>query len=69
MSVGPTGHILHKTTLLRLEDVAALPNTLRQKLGGSQNEEQRNILQMKEQNKTPERQLNKRDGNKQATSL
>ena len=36
---GPTGHLLHKVTLTRLGDTAALTNTQKQTQRGSQNEE------------------------------
>ena len=38
---------------------AALPNTQKQTQGGCQNEETKNMAQMKEQNKTPDKELNK----------
>ena len=46
--------------LLRQGVKAALPNnTQKQAQGGHQNEEQRNMAQMKEQKKSPEKELNK----------
>lgn len=52
--LGPKGHLLHKATWPRLGDIAELPNTLKQTQRGSQNEE-KNMSQMKEQEKTPEK--------------
>ena len=54
--LGPKRHLLHKATLPRLGGIAALPNTYKQTQTGSQNEK-RSMSNMKEQNKTLEKEL------------
>ena len=59
MPLDPTGHLLHEARLPRQGVKAALPNTQKQTQGGCQNEETKNTAQIKEQIKTPEKELNK----------
>ena len=56
--LGSTGHLLHKAILTKLGDIAALPNTYAQTCGGSPNGTKRNMSQIKEQEKSPEKELN-----------
>ena len=55
------GHPLHIATLPNLRDRRALPNTSKQRPGGTQNEKMKGKKksQIKEQKKTPENELNK----------
>ena len=52
----PTEYLLHKAALSSSEDTAALPTSQKQTLGSCQVRRQRNI---KEQNKTPGKEVNK----------
>ena len=54
----PTGHLLHEVTLPSHRVKVALPNTQKQTQGGCQNEETKKHGPMKEQVKTPEKELN-----------
>ena len=54
MPLGPIGHLLHKATPLRPGDIHRNKHSKAAKMG-----RQRNMSQMKEQNKTPEKELNK----------
>ena len=53
---GPTAHLLHKVTLRRLGDIAALPHTYKHREIATMRR-QRNMSQMKEQKKAPEKEL------------
>lgn len=57
--LGPTGHLLPKATLPRLGDVTALPNMQKQTQRDSQNGENRNVCQMKGQEKENSRKRTK----------
>ena len=62
--LGPTGHLLYKTTLPRLGNIADLPNIINKHREAAKMMRQRNMSQMKEQNRTSEKELNKMDANK-----
>ena len=55
----PTGYLLHKGTPPRLGDVATQSNTQKQTMEANKMRRQRNMFQMEEQNKTPEKEQNK----------
>ena len=57
--LGPTEHLLQKATLPRLGGEAALSNMQKQYREGGKMRRQRNMPQMKEQNKTLEKEQNK----------
>ena len=63
MSLSPTGHLLHKATPPRLGDISDQPNTQKPIQRGSQTGRQRNMPQIKEQKKSPEKELNKMETN------
>ena len=56
--VNLTGHLLHTATLPRLGEVAAVANTQKQTQGTNMRR-QKKMSQVKEQNKTPEKEINK----------
>ena len=58
-SLSPIGCQLPKAIQLRLGDTADLPNTEKQTQSGSQNGETKNMSQMKDPEKSPEKELNK----------
>ena len=59
--LGCTGHVLHKATHSSLGGIAALPNIHIQHREAAKMRRQRNMSQMKEQNRTPEKELNNID--------
>ena len=60
----PTEHLLHTGTLPRQRDIAALPVHRNKHREAAKMRTQRNMPQMKEQNKTPEKELNKMETSK-----
>ena len=54
-TTGPHRYLLHKTNLPKLGDAADLPNTEKQTQMSDQNEETKEMSQMKEQEKSPEK--------------
>ena len=65
MPLDPTEHLLYKATLPSLGDIVALLIHRNKHREAAKMRRQRNTAQMKEQNKTPEKELNK--GDKQLT--
>ena len=61
MPQDPTGHVLHLAILQSQKVIATLPNKLHKETNreAGKMKRQRNTAQMKEQNKTPEKELNK----------
>ena len=60
MPLDRIGHLLYQVTVPCLGDITALPNTYRNKhREAAKMWRQRNMAQMKEENKTPEKELNK----------
>lgn len=58
MLLGLMDHLLHKTSPLRLREVAFLPNTYRQTQRVRQNKKTEEYVLNKEQDKTSEKELN-----------
>ena len=59
MPLDPIGHLLRKAILPRPRDIAALPNTRNKYRGAAKVRRQRNMSQLKEQDTTAEKELNK----------
>ena len=59
VQLDPTGHLLHQATLSSPTDIAALSNTQNKYRDAAKMRSQRNISQMKQQNKIPEKKLQK----------
>ena len=61
MPLGPTGHHPHKATLLKLGVITDLPNTQKQAKEAAKMWKQINMPQIKEQKKSPEKELNEEE--------